>query len=167
MSDPILIRPFAPGDEEAFRDINLEWIRRYFIVEAKDRRVLDRPQETILDTGGAILMAVEGVEAVGCVALIVMEDGTLELAKMGVRPKVQGRGLGRRLIAAALDEARAIGARRIYLETSSLLKVARGLYADAGFTSLVDAPPSPYARADVHMELMLEGRDRPGPTVVG
>jgi GNAT superfamily N-acetyltransferase len=151
----IVIREFAPGDEAAFHDINIEWISRFFAVEAKDRETLEHPGEKILKPGGAIIMACDGAEAVGCVALIVMDGSSLELAKMGVRPVAQGRGVGRKLITAAIDKARQMKARRVYLETNSSLGPALKLYADAGFQH-VKGPPSPYARADVQMELWLE-----------
>ncbi len=150
----ITIRPFAPGDERAFHDINIEWISTFFAVEAKDRETLEHPNEKIIAPGGAIIMACDAAESVGCVALIVMGGGSVELAKMGVRPVAQGRGVGRQLIAAAIDTARAMGMRRVYLETNSSLGPALKLYADAGFQH-VKGPPSPYARADVQMELLL------------
>jgi putative acetyltransferase len=151
----ILIRPFAPGDETAFRDINLEWIERFFVIEDKDRETLGNARKYILDPGGAIFMAMDGQHAVGAVALIVMEEGSVELAKMGVRPAAQGRGAGRMLIAAAVEHARAAGMRRIYIETNSSLGPALKLYHDAGFRPLAQPIPTPYARADVQLELIL------------
>jgi GNAT superfamily N-acetyltransferase len=150
----IVVRAFQPGDEAAFRDINLDWISRFFVVEAKDRETLENPVTKILDPGGEILLACDGADAIGCVALMVMGQGEFELAKMGVRPQAQGRGVGRKLMQAAVDTARARGARRLYLETNSKLGPALKLYADAGFVN-VQGPPSPYARADVQMELWL------------
>jgi putative acetyltransferase len=152
----VLIRAFQPGDEAAFRDINLEWIERYFVVEAKDREVLDNPHKDILDPGGAIFLAVDGDRPVGAVALIVMDEGCVELAKMGVRPEAQGKGAGRRLIAAAIDKARAMGMKRVYIETNSILGPALKLYREAGFRPLANPVPSPYARADVQLELFLD-----------
>jgi GNAT superfamily N-acetyltransferase len=151
----IVVRPFRAGDEAAFRDINLEWIERYFAVEAKDREVLGDPRKYILDAGGVILLACEGEEPVGVVSLIVIGDGEVELAKMGVRPSAQGKGAGRLLMAAAIAKAREIGMRRIYIETNSVLGPALKLYRDAGFQPLREAVPSPYARADVQLELFL------------
>lgn len=151
----IVVRPFAPGDEAAFRDINLEWIERYFAVEPKDREVLDNPRAYILDPGGAILLATEGERVLGVVALVVMGGGSVELAKMGVRPEAQGRGAGRMLVAAAIEAARAMGMRRVYIETNSVLGPALKLYRDAGFRPLAERMPSPYARADVQLELWL------------
>lgn len=151
----MFVRAFEPGDEAAFRDINLEWIERYFAVEAKDSEVLDNPRKYILDPGGAILIAMDDATPVGVVSLVVMEDGTVELAKMGVRPQAQGKGAGRLLMAAAVETARAMGMKRIYIETNSALAPALKLYRDAGFMPLKERKPSPYARADVQLELWL------------
>jgi ribosomal protein S18 acetylase RimI-like enzyme len=151
----IVIRPFAPGDEAAFRDINLEWIERFFAVEDKDRETLGNPRKYILDPGGAIFLAIDGDAPVGAVALIVMGGGSVELAKMGVRPAAQGRGAGRRLVAAAVEHARAMGMRRIYIETNSVLGPALRLYRQAGFVPLKERIATPYARADVQLELIL------------
>ena len=151
----VVVRSFEPGDEAAFRDINLEWIERFFAVEAKDRDVLGDPRKYILDPGGAILLAVEGERPVGVVSLVVMGEGSVELAKMGVRADAQGKGAGRMLVAAAIEAARAMGMTRIYIETNSRLDAALKLYRDAGFAPLREAIPSPYARADVQLELWL------------
>lgn len=151
----IVVREFMPGDEAAFRDINLEWIERYFVVEPKDRDVLGDPRKYILDPGGAILLALDGEAPVGAVALIVLGDGSVELAKMGVRPSAQGKGVGRMLVAAAVARARQMGMRRVYIETNARLETAIRLYRDAGFVPLEQRMPSPYARADVQLELIL------------
>lgn len=151
----VVVRSFRPGDEAAFRDINLEWIERYFAVEPKDREVLENPRRYILDPGGAILLAVEDEQAIGVVSLVVMGEGSVELAKMGVRPGAQGKGAGRMLVEAAIAMARGMGMKRIYIETNSSLGPALKLYRNAGFVPLKQAIPSPYARADVQLELWL------------
>jgi GNAT superfamily N-acetyltransferase len=155
---PVVVRALQPGnaaDEAAFRDINLEWIQRFFVVEEKDRVVLDNPRKYILDPGGAIFLAMDDDEPVGAVALMPMGEGSVELAKMGVRPAAQGKGAGRLLVAAAIEGARAMGMKRVYIETNSRLATARKLYDAAGFRPLANPIPSPYARADVQLELML------------
>jgi GNAT superfamily N-acetyltransferase len=151
----VVIRSFRPGDEAAFRDINLEWIERFFAVEQKDCEVLGNPGRYILDPGGAILIADQRETPVGVAALMVLGDASVELAKMGVRPQAQGSGVGRMLIASAIAKAREMGMRRIYIETNSKLAPALRLYRGAGFLPLKHAIPSPYARADVQLELML------------
>ena len=63
----VAVRDFRPGDEAAFRDINLAWIERFFAVEQKDRDVLDNPHKYILDPGGAILVAEDAGQTIGVV----------------------------------------------------------------------------------------------------
>jgi GNAT superfamily N-acetyltransferase len=151
----VVVREFRLGDEAAFRDINLEWIERYFAVEQKDRETLGDPQTHILGKGGAILFVEDAGEAIGVVALVPMGGGSVELAKMGVRPSAQGKGAGRLLVAAAIGKARVMGMTRIYIETNSVLGPALKLYRAAGFQPLRERQPSPYARADVQLELLL------------
>jgi putative acetyltransferase len=151
----IVVREFITGDEAAFRDINLEWIERFFVVEDKDRETLNNPKKYFLDPGGAIFMAMDGDDPVGAVALIVMGGGSVELSKMGVRPAAQGKGVGRKLIAAAVNRAREMGMMRVYIETNSILAAAIKLYHEAGFVPLKERIPTPYARADVQLELLL------------
>lgn len=152
----LVVRSFRPGDEEAFRTLNEEWIERYFKLEEKDRETLGNTQK-IFDSGGQIVMALLGDERVGCCALIRMAEGEYEIAKMTVTDKYRGRGYGRAVLAGTIEEARRMGARRLYLETNSSLTPAIALYESLGFRHL---PPqrvvkSPYARADVYMELLL------------
>jgi GNAT superfamily N-acetyltransferase len=143
---------FRPGDGPAFKALNEAWISKHFVLEAKDREVLDDPEGKILKGGGRIFMAFdEAGEAVGCAALIAMADGGFEVAKMTVREDQRGTGLGRLLMQACIDAGAAMGAPRLYLETNSSLAPALGLYRAMGFRDLAPAA-TPYVRADVFME---------------
>lgn len=151
----VAIVPFRSGHAAAWAALNAAWLAEGgFVVEAKDRRVLDDPEGAILRPGGRIFMAEQDGEPVGCCALMAMEDGGFEVAKMTVTPAARGQGLSRRLLEACEAEARAAGAHRLYLESASTLTVAGALYRSFGF---VDLPPrpTPYARADVFMEKRL------------
>lgn len=119
----IEIRSLAPEDDAAaFRTLNEEWITRYYSLEAKDREILSDPVHSILLKGGHIFMAYAGSEAVGCVALIPMQDGVYELSKMAVSPPLRGRGLGRRLLQHVIAQARGLGARSLFLGSNTRLK---------------------------------------------
>jgi putative acetyltransferase len=142
---------FRPGDGPAFKALNEAWIGKYFVLEPKDREVLDDPEGKILAKGGRIFLALEAGEAVGCAALIAMADGGFEVAKMTVREDQRGTGLGRLLMEACIDAGAAAGAPRLYLETNSGLAPALGLYRAMGFKDLAPTA-TPYARADVFME---------------
>jgi GNAT superfamily N-acetyltransferase len=146
---------FRPELAGAFKALNEAWITALFALEPKDEVVLGDPQREIIDAGGRVLFALEGGEPVGCCALMRLADGSFELAKMAVGDAYKGRGLGRALLAAAVERARAAHAPRLYLETNSALAPALALYRSFGFVDVVPATPSPYARADVCMELRL------------
>lgn len=153
----VSIREFRPGDEIAFRTLNEEWIERYFQIEPAEAVILANPQGTILDPGGKIFFAVVEQRCVGCCALRRMNDDELEVAKMAVTPAYQGAGIGRKLLHAVIEAGRALGARRLYLETNHRLTPAIRLYESFGFRHLSpdEITPSPYQRADVYMELRL------------
>lgn len=153
-ADPIRIVDYQPRHAEAWRALNEAWIQRFFAIEAKDRRMLDDPGGEVLAKGGLIFMAEDDASPIGCVALLPMADGGLELAKMAVAEPAQGRGAGRLLMQACIAAGRARGAARLYIETNSGLPPALALYRSSGF---VDLPPQapPYSRCDVWMELRL------------
>jgi ribosomal protein S18 acetylase RimI-like enzyme len=142
---------FEPAHAEAFRLLNEAWISKYFTLEAKDREVLADPQGKIIDGGGRIFMALKDGVAVGCVALMKMDDGGFELAKMTVSEDLRGSGLGRILMQRCIEAGEELGATRLYLETNSGLAPALGLYRTMGFRDLAPAE-TPYVRADVFME---------------
>jgi putative acetyltransferase len=146
---------FHPDLGGAFRSLNEAWITEYFALEPKDLQALGDPQGEIVAKGGRILFVLEDGEAVGCCALLPSRGGGFEVAKMAVAAGRQGKGLGRALMAAAIEKARALGAARLYLETNSRLAPALGLYRSFGFREVGFAEPSEYGRADVAMELAL------------
>ena len=153
------IREFQPGDEIAFRTLNEAWITAYFKLEDEDIAILGNPQRHILNSGGHIyfVMHPQTGEVFGCCALLAMEKGCFEVAKMAVAERLRGQGIGRQLLRGTIAEARNLGARRLYLVTHHSLKNAIALYKSEGFVHLrpEDAPPSPYARATVFMEKLL------------
>jgi N-acetylglutamate synthase-like GNAT family acetyltransferase len=153
----VRIRPFEGGDAAAFRRLNEEWITRHFSLEEKDRIMLEDPLGQILRPGGHIFIATSDGSPIGCCCLLAMEAGAFELAKMAVSARYQGRGIGRRLLEETVAAARALGARRLYLETNARLLNAIHLYESVGFRHIPPdrVEPSPYARANVFMEMDL------------
>jgi putative acetyltransferase len=152
---------YAPGREAhrvAFRELNLAWIERYFVVEARDREELDDPEGRILAHGGHIVMAEEGDAVIGTCALIAEGDGVYELVKMAVGERGRGRGIGRALGQAVIDVARSRGGTRVELLSNTALGPAIGLYRALGFVE-VPLPRTDYVRANIKMVFDL-GADR-------
>jgi ribosomal protein S18 acetylase RimI-like enzyme len=144
-------------DRRAFRALNEEWISRYFVLEEKDREILGDPDSAILGKGGRVFMAHAEDDVVGCLALIPMGDGVYEISKMAVSPRLRGLGIGRRLLQHAIAEAKALGARSLFLGSSTKLKNAVHLYESVGFRHVAreKIPDMPYTRADVFMQMQL------------
>jgi len=123
-------------------------------MENGDFKILDHPEEYILDRGGDILFALYHGKTVGACALVKMDDNYFELAKMAVSPEVKGKGIGFMLGNAAIEKAKEQGAKRLYLESNTILKPAINLYHKLGFKKIT-GPPSPYERSNIQMELIF------------
>lgn len=146
------IVPWSPALQPHFQRLNAEWLSKYYRIEPFDHEVLSDPQQHIIDPGGTILFAMLGNEVVGTCALMLDAPGVYELTKMAVTEAHQGRGLGRRLIDAAIVEFRRLGGRTLFLESQRKLQAALALYESVGFELQPGVKPgSHYSRADVYM----------------
>jgi DNA-binding MarR family transcriptional regulator/predicted N-acetyltransferase YhbS len=106
-----------------------------------------------------IFVAERGGRFLGSVASKGLARATAQLRFLLLEPAARGLGLGRRLVGAVVDHARASGERRIILETASDLDAARGLYAAFGFRrtrSLAGAPWLPAGVRSERWELELD-----------
>ena len=156
MNTIVSIIPYSDAYQDAFRQLNEEWIVKYFELEEMDKQALNHPKEYILDKGGYIAIALwEGV-AVGVCALIPCshEGYDFELSKMGVSPKAQGKGIGKLLGEHIIAKAKELGAKKLFLESNRKLGPALSLYKKLGFREMTQIA-SPYNRSDIQMELNI------------
>jgi DNA-binding MarR family transcriptional regulator/N-acetylglutamate synthase-like GNAT family acetyltransferase len=145
---------YRPEFHDDFKRLNYEWIEKYFQIEESDRQSLEHPNETILTPGGHIYMAHFNGEIVGTCALIKMDNDTYELAKMAVTEKAKGKGIGWLLGKSAINKARELGAKTVFLGSNTTLAPAINLYQKLGFQKTIKYP-SPYERCNIQMELRL------------
>ncbi len=153
----IEVIPFEPCHKDLFKSLNEQWINQHWKVEEHDLEYLDNPQEAIIDKGGFIFVATYKGTPVGVCALCKM-DGTIydyELAKFAVSTDAQGKGIGTLLCTAAIDKAKEMGAKKLFLESNTLLESAIHVYKNLGFKELATYSPTPYERGNIQMELTL------------
>jgi putative acetyltransferase len=130
--------PFRAEHAEAYRALVTDTLREFgFEPDPAIDPDLDDP--AVVYTALWVALADGGV--VGSVALRDLGDGALELKRMYLRPEVRGRGLGKRLLATALDHARATCARVVRLDTSERMETARHLYEAQGFVRVPGHAP--------------------------
>ncbi len=89
--------------------------------------------EQVTGARGAFFVARCGGSPVGCGSFRLLDAETAELKRMYVVPSARGTGLGRRLVETLETEARALGVRRLVLETGVRQAAALALYRGAGF----------------------------------
>lgn len=93
------------------------------------------PAEVAPGRGTFLVVCLDG-RPVGCGALRLIDSRTGELKRMYVAPAARGLGLGRRLVAALEAEARALGAKKLVLETGTRQTAALALYRATGFVPI-------------------------------
>jgi len=92
---------------------------------------------------GTLLLALDGEDAAGCVAIRPFGQDFCEMKRLYVRAAWRACGLGRRLVEAALEDARRAGYRFARLDTLPSMTAARRLYAQLGFRAIAPYYQSP------------------------
>ena len=103
---------------------------------------------------GALFLAIDGDEAVGCVALRPLEPPRVaEIKRLYVVPAARDRGLGMRLSEAAVGVARAAGYERVRLDTLSSMRAAQRLYGRLGFHDIDAYRHNPHEARYLELEV--------------
>jgi ribosomal-protein-alanine N-acetyltransferase len=124
---------------------------------AEQRWDADSISATLSVPGTVAFVARAGGSFRACALLrIVADEG--EILTLAVVPAARRQGLGRRLIAACVDEAGAVGARRLHLEVGAGNVAARALYARAGFIE-AGRRPGYYRGANGREDAIIMARD--------
>jgi GNAT superfamily N-acetyltransferase/DNA-binding MarR family transcriptional regulator len=141
--------------KDHFKNLNLAWIERHFIVEASDKKALSNPRQAIIKKGGFVYFAKVGRTVVGTYAMIKVDTQTYEVAKMAVSEPFQRQGIGTRLLDHAIERARTLKLHRLVLYSNTRLGPAINLYFRKGFR-VISMEDYHNERANIKMELILQ-----------
>lgn len=145
----------SPEDVARVRDLFLEYASTLGFdlgFQDFDREVAALPGD-YAPPRGALLLAMDGDEAAGCVGLRPFERDVCEMKRLYVRSTFRGTGLGRKLVDAVLTEARAKGYAAMRLDTVPGMDAAIALYRALGFREI-----EPYRANPIPGALFLELR---------
>jgi ribosomal protein S18 acetylase RimI-like enzyme len=99
-------------------------------------------------SGRMLLAECDGV-FVGCVALRQIGDGLCEMKRLFVQPAFRGKGIGKALVEALVEESRRIGYKYMRLDTA--MEPAKSLYRSLGFREI-----PPYQQVPVEGVVFME-----------
>lgn len=155
------IRPIRPDDDAAIASVIRSVMPRYgasgpgFAIEDAEVDAMSsayaqpRTRYLVVEKDGV-------VRGGGGIAPLAGGDGTVcELKKMYFLDDVRGLGLGRAVLERLIEDARAFGYARIYLETLRGMDEAMKLYRKLGFTTTCREGATGHFGCDLFFSLKL------------
>ncbi|MHB8613903.1 MAG: GNAT family N-acetyltransferase [Candidatus Dormibacteraceae bacterium] len=94
-----------------------------------------KPEQVAQGLGTFVVARIDG-RAVGCGAVRLLDQGTVEVKRMYVEPEMRGHGVAKQILAHLEGAARELGARRAVLETGVHQDEAIALYRRAGYSQV-------------------------------
>ncbi len=95
-------------------------------------------------------------QRLGCAFVVKQDDAVAKLRMVLLLPEARGLGLGKRLVRACIDFARAAGYQRMTLWTNDVLHAARAIYVAEGFSMIAEERHHSFGR-----DLVGQNWDRP------
>lgn len=139
---------------ELFREYQ-EWLGVDLCFQGFEQELVELPGK-YTEPKGCLLLAREGDAIAGCVGLWPLDETVCEMKRLYVRPPWRGKGLGRRLAVAIIDESKKREYDTMRLDTLPQLEAALALYRKLGFEDTEPYYDNPLDGVS-YLELALEG----------
>jgi GNAT superfamily N-acetyltransferase len=107
--------PAALADVRVLFDAYLAWLGPLVGTTTLAEEIASLPRPYEEPTGALLLARDESARAVGCVGVREHSGSACEIKRLFVREDARGSGLGRALVRAGIDQARAMGYSEMYL----------------------------------------------------
>lgn len=104
--------------------------------ESETEEGLSTSLDELLAPPASLYLAELDGSAVGLGGVKSVTPDVAEIKRMYVRPSARGRGIGRALLAWLVEDARALGARSVRLESAGFMVEAHTLYRSFGFAAI-------------------------------
>jgi carbonic anhydrase len=123
------------------------------------------PEPYYVAPEGALFLALVDGRPAGCVGVRHFENSTSEMKRLFVRDSFKGHGVGRALATRAIEAGRALGYKRMLLDTLAHMRPAIELYTSLGFQPIAAYYDNPISDA-VYLSMMLESESEKAGTVI-
>jgi DNA-binding MarR family transcriptional regulator/GNAT superfamily N-acetyltransferase len=138
------VDPAAPEARRCVAQYFHELDRRFEQGFDPEQSIAADDAELVPPSGAFLVATVEG-DPVACGAVKTIAQGVGSLKRMWVAESSRGLGLGRRMLSALEEEARALGLGTLRLETNRALTEAIVLFCGAGYVEVPPFNADPYA----------------------
>lgn len=125
---PVLIRGAIAADIDAIHQLVGD--------AARTTSVLPRTRDSIFEHLQSFVVAEQGSDLVGCGSLAVFTRTLAEIKSLVVSPALRGQGLGVRIVAGLVEQARTLGIRRVFALTDNVRFFARCGFREVSKASL-------------------------------
>lgn len=138
--------------KQDFIDLNIDWIKRFFVPEEADYEVLNQI-ESLLDSGSMIYFALEDNHVLATCMTMPLGDDVWEICKLAAAGQSTGKGAGSAVFKASMDYAIEHGAKKLTLISNRILKPALHIYQKYGFKEVpLNKDYWGFERADIEFE---------------
>ena len=138
--------------KQDFIDLNIDWIKRFFVPEEADYEVLNQI-ESLLDSGSMIYFALEDNHVLATCMAMPLGDDVWEICKLAAAGQSTGKGAGSAVFKASMDYAIEHGAKEAHTDFKQDTETGPAHLSKYGFKEVpLNKDYWGFERADIEFE---------------